>query len=654
MDRLVTFVYHHMGALKRDGDGNVIYDGGLVIEIHRVNVETCNLFFVEDLFLDLGYPGYNEVYWLELGLDLGKGLRVLRTDAEVMRMCESAMKNDNTVHLYFDHFIDINPEIIDEEVVYDGSSNSVVEVNDNVNEIEVTNKVVGQPNEKENEGVNETSGEVNELNMVLSVVVKQTVNEVVNEATVDVNESNKGESGAMNEAVNDENEEKDTEGASAPEKGVKKVRKRHPRSPPSGLSRERRAAENEQHETEAVNESTYETNADDVNDPNEGSDFGEPVVDEWRQEEPVTENAAAEAVNESTYETNADDVNDPNEGSDFGEPVVDEFRPEEPVTENAADNVTQTTGRTNTRRNHPLPQPSEQRIVPGKEDEASRVEVPNPNREDGESEPEIYQYESEELCSPPASDDEEKLIFPQHNPNTQYGKITLELNMDFETMDHFKEAVQKYNIQIGRQVFYLRNQKKRCRVICYDSDCPWLCYCARTNYPASFQIKTFVDEHTCPRSNKSKSVTCAWVAEELVPKLKIHSNMLQREAQEWFKVEYDISVNERMMYRTMDKAKERPIDRPTKKRRKDSTEQSSGSQYKAKRRYGQITCQICKRAGHNSRTCPEKEAGTATEKPDLDEEEAREQEANWEETIEAAHAAHVAVEEDLTQNHPQS
>ncbi|RYR48440.1 hypothetical protein Ahy_A07g034467 isoform A [Arachis hypogaea] len=498
MDRLVTFVYHHMGALKRGVDGNVIYDGGLVTEIHRVNVETCNLFFVEGLFLDLGYPGYNEVYWLEPGLELGKGLRVLRTDAEVMRMCESAMKNDNTVHLYFDHPIDANPEIIDEEVVSDGSSDSVVEVNpdgDSVKEDEVTNKVDGHANEKENEGVNETSGEVNELEMVLSVAVKENMNEGVNEATVEVDESNKGESGAGFEAANDGNAEKDTEGASAPEKPAKKVRKRHPRPAHSGLPRERRVTENE-----GVNESNH----------------GE-----------------ADAGNEPTQETNADDVAGLNG--------------------------------------------------------APRVEVPNPNREDGDSEPEMYQYESEELCSPPATDDENEPVFPQHNPNTPYGKITLELNMEFETMEQFKAAVQKYNIQIRRQVFYLRNEKKRCRVICYDPDCPWLCYCARTNYPASFQIKTFVDEHTCPRSNKSKSVSCAWVAEELVPNLRIHPNMLHREAQEWFKVEYDISVNERMMYRAMDKAKE---------------------------------------AGYNSRTCPDKGSGTVAEEPDLDEDEAREQEAN--------------------------
>ncbi|XLR48139.1 hypothetical protein S83_032799, partial [Arachis hypogaea] len=527
MDRLVTFVYHHMGCLKKVRDGNVIYEGGLVTEIHRVNVETCNLFFVEGLFLDLGYPGYSEAYWLEPDFELCQGLRVLRTDAEVMRMCESAIKNDNTVHLYFDHPIDANPEIIDDDVVSSGSSESVVEVNP-------------PDDERETEVVSEETGEVNQLSKDIAVVVKETLNEVVTEKGVDVNESEAREGAVMNEDVNHGNGDKETEQPAAPEKVVKRVRKRHPRPPPSGLSQERRAAESEQPEgdpleAEIVNEQTHERNDDDAHVGNEGANNEEPLVDEMRAEEAATQNAG---------------------GVNPEEPVVDELRAEETATENAAETETQRKERTNSRRNHPRPQPSGQRIVPGKDDEAPRVEVPNPNRADGEMGPEMYQYESDELYSPPGSDDEDEPVFPQHNPNTHFGKITLELNMEFETMEHFKAAVQKYNIQIGRQVFYLRNERKRCRVICYDPDCPWLCYCSRTNYPASFQIKTFVDEHTCPRSNKSKSVSCAWVAEELVPKLRIHPNMLQREAQEWFKVEYDISVNERMMYRAMDKAKD--------------------------------------------------------------------------------------------------
>ncbi|RYR04053.1 hypothetical protein Ahy_B06g083587 [Arachis hypogaea] len=530
MDRLVTFVYHHMGCLKKVRDGNVIYEGGLVTEIHRVNVETCNLFFVEGLFLDLGYPGYNEAYWLEPSFELGQGLRVLRTDAEVMRMCESAIKNDNNVHLYFDHPIDANPEIIDDDVVSSGSSESMVEVNP-------------PGDERETEVVSEETGEVNQMNKALTVVVKETLNEVVIEKGVDVNES---------------------EAREAPEKVVKRVRKRHPRPPPSSLSQERRAAESEQPEgdpleAEIVNEQTHERNDDDAHVSNEGANNEEPLVDEMRAEEASTQNAG---------------------GVNLEEPVVDELRAEETATENAADTETQRKDRINSRRNHPRPQPSGQRIVPGKDDEAPRVEVPNPNRADREMGPEMYQYESDELYSPPGSDDEDEPVFPQHNPNTPFGKITLELNMEFETMEHFKAAVQKYNIQIGRQVFYLRNEKK------------------------SIPSQEYWEHH--------EGLPC------LSPPYK------------------------------------RPIGRPSKKRKKDSSEQDSGSQYNAKRRYGQITCQTCKRVGHNSRTCPERSDGAAAQEEAIDEDEAREQEANWEETMEAAHAAHVADEENLTQNHPQS
>ncbi|RYR15566.1 hypothetical protein Ahy_B04g072383 [Arachis hypogaea] len=257
-----------MGCLKRGKDSNVIYEGGLVTEIHRVNVETHNLFFVEGLFLDLGYPGYNEAYWLEPGFDLGKGLRVLRTDAEVMRMCESMMKNDNTVHLYFDHPIDGNPKILDDDVVSDGSSESVVEVNP-------------PDDERETEVVNEATGDVNELNNALIVAMNETLNEVVIEETVHVNELNKCEGGVMNDDVNKGNGDKDTEEDAAPEKVVRKVRKRHPRPPPSGLSQERRPAESEQPE---VNESTHETNGNYVNVSNEGANIGEAVVDELRPE----------------------------------------------------------------------------------------------------------------------------------------------------------------------------------------------------------------------------------------------------------------------------------------------------------------------------------------------------------------------------------
>ncbi|RYR65921.1 hypothetical protein Ahy_A03g011845 [Arachis hypogaea] len=90
----------------------------------------------------------------------------------------------------------------------------------------------------------------------------------------------------------------------------------------------------------------------------------------------------------------------------------------------------------------------------------------------------------------------------------------------------------------------------------------------------------------------------------------------------------------------------RPIDRPTKKRAKNIIEQCFGSQYNAKKRYGQITCQTCNTVGHNSRICPERLTKIAIEMQDIDEEEVREQEASY--------TVYVADEEQLTQNYPQT
>ncbi|RYR46921.1 hypothetical protein Ahy_A07g032785 [Arachis hypogaea] len=115
----ITFVYHHQGWLEKDTDGVLKYNGGLVSIIERVHVDTYNLFLVEGLFLDLGYTRYNKVYWLEPGMDLANGLRVLRRDADVVKLCDAALRNENRVHLYFEHLVDADPEYVDEIEVYD-------------------------------------------------------------------------------------------------------------------------------------------------------------------------------------------------------------------------------------------------------------------------------------------------------------------------------------------------------------------------------------------------------------------------------------------------------------------------------------------------------------------------------------------------------
>ncbi|RYR25264.1 hypothetical protein Ahy_B02g058940 [Arachis hypogaea] len=169
----------------------------------------------------------------------------------------------------------------------------------------------------------------------------------------------------------------------------------------------------------------------------------------------------------------------------------------------------------------------------------------------------MHCYESEELDSI-ASDDEDsqQAAFPQANPDAPVREVRLEVGMEFENLEHFKKAVRKFNINLGRSIFFPRIDSTRCKAICYDEDCPWQIYCAKRSFPLSFQVKTFVNEHTCSRVNKNKSADGKWVVEELEDKIRDHPDMTQRQAHDFFKKEFDVIVNERKIYRAMVKAKE--------------------------------------------------------------------------------------------------
>jgi hypothetical protein len=86
-------------------------------------------------------------------------------------------------------------------------------------------------------------------------------------------------------------------------------------------------------------------------------------------------------------------------------------------------------------------------------------------------------YHSEELRSPISTDDEGdgngREVFPQFNSNAEFGQVHLELGMEFETLDIFKEAVRNFTIYHGRDIKWLKNDKERCRVKCKDESCNW-------------------------------------------------------------------------------------------------------------------------------------------------------------------------------------
>ncbi|XP_057429396.1 uncharacterized protein LOC130722617 isoform X2 [Lotus japonicus] len=168
-------------------------------------------------------------------------------------------------------------------------------------------------------------------------------------------------------------------------------------------------------------------------------------------------------------------------------------------------------------------------------------------------------YCSEDLHSPVSTDDEGncrvKQTFPQFDETAGYGNIHLELGMEFPNLQSFKEAVIDYTVEVGRQIRWLKNDKDRCRAECMGETCKWKIYCAWSRARQSFQIKTYVEEHTCSRSFRNKQASTRWVAKKLEKKLRAQPSMTHAEAFDYMKTEFGVHLYETKIWRSMKKAR---------------------------------------------------------------------------------------------------
>ncbi|RYR59612.1 hypothetical protein Ahy_A05g025510 [Arachis hypogaea] len=94
-----------------------MYVGGEKSEIRRVNVDTINGFFINDLLRDIGYTMINKCYWLVPEMELNGGLKLLRSDKDIIEIYETALRNDSRICVYTEHPISLS------EVVEEGDGN---------------------------------------------------------------------------------------------------------------------------------------------------------------------------------------------------------------------------------------------------------------------------------------------------------------------------------------------------------------------------------------------------------------------------------------------------------------------------------------------------------------------------------------------------
>ena len=170
-------------------------------------------------------------------------------------------------------------------------------------------------------------------------------------------------------------------------------------------------------------------------------------------------------------------------------------------------------------------------------------------------------YHSEELGSPVSSGEDglqsgtTRNVFPQFTEGAEFGQVVLELGMEFPDLITFKEAVRDYNINLGRNFRWSKNEKDRARVVCSEKGCPWKIHCSWSKSPRSFQVVTFDDDHKCSRQFRNKQAKTKWVSKKLQLRLRTQPELSHSEAFNYMRETFEVYLDDTKIYRSLKMAR---------------------------------------------------------------------------------------------------
>ncbi|RYR05263.1 hypothetical protein Ahy_B06g085132 isoform B [Arachis hypogaea] len=79
------------------------YNGGEIFELPGVDIDTLDVFFVQNYYKNIGYDKVTQSWWLVPNRPLQTSLRAVTDDKELMEMCYLAQKNKGVIHVYYEH-----------------------------------------------------------------------------------------------------------------------------------------------------------------------------------------------------------------------------------------------------------------------------------------------------------------------------------------------------------------------------------------------------------------------------------------------------------------------------------------------------------------------------------------------------------------------
>ncbi|RYQ92126.1 hypothetical protein Ahy_B09g098269 [Arachis hypogaea] len=500
MEKLLDIMFHHGGTFKKNDDEKLVYSPDNRSCLGDLDEDTLDVFFVRNYFKEMGYDKVVECWWLVPEKSLEVGLRALTSDDELREMCFHAEMNDGVVDVFFEHGVS-TPELME-------GKRDVMLLDYEVEEF--------------SHGDLQSNKETHVDTSNQTLVDKSTTNPIPNLSTANTIPSTAtpipNHPAAEPLTTNPSNEEPNPmDEPGNPKPNYRPNPKSSRKSNPTPIVKH-----NQKPTPKPKNLLKPKKNH-----SNPKSNFTSKPKPKFNPPKRITRSQAkGKSTNKDKGPLHVDlTVNE--SGSSDGSSSNDEelvarvSKPSKKEVKKVQKKASMGKGKEKIVKDNIMQ--DDDAIVEDLSDvevdlgfvrspgEGIWYEALDPGAEsDGAN-----SWHSEEMKTPPNSEDEmesdgDSDEFPIFQGGQRFGELQLQVGMKFNTKQEFREAMREFTIQEGRGIKFVKNDNIRCRAVRQVEECAWVVYASRDHEDCCWQIKTFYDDHTCPRENSNRAANRAW------------------------------------------------------------------------------------------------------------------------------------------------
>lgn len=155
-----------------------------------------------------------------------------------------------------------------------------------------------------------------------------------------------------------------------------------------------------------------------------------------------------------------------------------------------------------------------------------------------------------------SSDDEEDCVDNLFKRKSNFKQWELHLGQIFNDVQAFKDALVIYVLNEQRNIKLCRWEKEKHEAICCGEGCRWRIYCALDRPLNKWQVKVYIDIHTCINIGHCKMIKIPIIARLWLERLRKNPDISACEIEEEMLSEHNIHVSENQCQKAKTKALE--------------------------------------------------------------------------------------------------